>query len=82
MKKMKSHKRHTATKATSTPPIGMPGLSGHVYDPDVPNVIRPSPGNISINPDAKMPGNVTGPFSKPVYGSKMSKSKGKKRMDY
>lgn len=78
---MKSPKRHTATKATSTPPIGMPGLSGHVYDSDVPKVSGPGPGNVSINPDAKMPGNVTGSFSKPVYGSKMSKGKSK-RMDY
>lgn len=80
MKKMKGYKRHTATKATSTPPIGMPDIAGHVYESDVPMVGRPPTGNVSINPDAKMYGNVQGPLSKPVYGSKMSK--GKKGMDY
>ena len=80
MKKKMTYKRHTATKATSTPPIGMPGIGGHVYDADVPKVSGPKPGNVSINPDAPMPGNVTGTFSKPVYGAKMSK--GKKGMDY
>lgn len=77
---MKSYKRHTATKATSTPPIGMPDIAGHVYEPEAPWGSRRPPGNVAINPDAPMHGNVVGTFSKPVCGSKMSK--GKKRMDY
>lgn len=78
MKKMKPYKRHTATKATSTPPIGMPDIAGHVYEPEAPMTSRPPAGHVAVNPDAPMHGNISGCCSKPVA---MPKG-GKKGMDY
>jgi len=75
--KKKMH-RYTATKSTSTPPVGMPGLDGHVSEPEAPLTSRPPPGNVAVDPDAPMYGNVTGCCSKPVMGYGKSSKKGMK----
>ena len=77
---MKKMKRRTAVKATDTPPVGMPNIAGHVYEPESPHKgdSQPLSKNVAINPDAKMYGNVSGCCSKPVATGKS----GSKGMDY